>query len=97
MVFAADHWDIFSSTISQGLLNKFQLSYVRLSSLPDGMTSAQLRTELLTIEKNLIREFVPACNSTHTLHTDQPKPKMISAKDIAKRLQIEMRKTFLLN
>lgn len=88
MAFAAEHWDIFSQPISNDLLNRFQLSYVRLSALPEGITPAQLKTKLLTIEETLIKELMPTCNSTHIVHG--AKATQISAQAVSERLLTEM-------
>lgn len=88
MVFAAEHWDIFSQPVTEEFLDRFKLIYVRVSSLPEGMSPQQLKAALLATEKKLIKEFAPSCNSTHIVQGVDQVPTSVEVID--KRMQAEM-------
>ncbi|WP_127347508.1 hypothetical protein [Pseudidiomarina mangrovi] len=82
--FAAKHWDSFSTSSPDDLLQRIGFAYTRFSELPEGMTNQQLKQRILEEEKRLIECIAPICNTTHARLGQNPI--IIDGHDMAREL-----------
>lgn len=66
VLFAFDHWDVFSEARPVDLMRSFRFGYVRLTALGQ-QTLSVLRDAICTAEDKLIHQLKPRCNRQTSL------------------------------